>query len=95
MRYETNFRSIRDQVSAEEWQARVDLAACYRLVDYYGMTESYPMVANYPWMEVREGSMGRQLSDRFGVGRDVGRRAEQPLVPGLGDRVLVNVEVGR
>ncbi len=39
MRYETNFRSIRDQVSAEEWQARVDLAACYRLVDYYGMTD--------------------------------------------------------
>lgn len=24
--------SVRDQVSAEEWQARVDLAACYRLV---------------------------------------------------------------
>ena len=39
MRYETNFRSVRDQVSAEEWQARVDLAACYRLVDYYGMTD--------------------------------------------------------
>ena len=39
MRYETNFRSIRDQVSAEEWQVRVDLAACYRLVDYYGMTD--------------------------------------------------------
>jgi ribulose-5-phosphate 4-epimerase/fuculose-1-phosphate aldolase len=39
MRYETNFRSIRDEVSAEEWQVRVDLAACYRLVDYYGMTD--------------------------------------------------------
>src|SRR5262249_43575377 len=26
-------------VSAEEWQARVDLAACYRLVDKYGMTD--------------------------------------------------------
>jgi ribulose-5-phosphate 4-epimerase/fuculose-1-phosphate aldolase len=39
MRYKTNFRSIRDEVSAEEWQARVDLAACYRLVDYYGMTD--------------------------------------------------------
>jgi len=24
--------------SAEEWQTRVDLAACYRLVDYYGWT---------------------------------------------------------
>ena len=29
------------------------------VLDYYGMTESYPMVANYPWMEVREGSMGK------------------------------------
>ena len=26
-------------LSAEEWQARVDLAACYRLVDKYGMTD--------------------------------------------------------
>jgi len=39
MRYETNFRSIRDEVSADEWRVRVDLAACYRLVDYYGMTD--------------------------------------------------------
>ena len=39
MSYTTNFRSIRDEVSAEEWQVRVDLAACYRLVDYYGMTD--------------------------------------------------------
>jgi len=28
--------SLRDQVSAEEWQARVDLAAAYRLVALYG-----------------------------------------------------------
>lgn len=28
--------SIRDQVTAEEWQARVDLAAAYRLVALYG-----------------------------------------------------------
>ena len=39
MNYRTNFRSIRDEVSPEEWQTRVDLAACYRLVDYYGMTD--------------------------------------------------------
>ena len=25
------------------------------VLDYYGMTESYPMVANFPWMDVREG----------------------------------------
>src|SRR5437773_4809243 len=39
MNCRTNFRSIRDEVSAEEWQVRVELAACYRLVDAYGMTD--------------------------------------------------------
>jgi ribulose-5-phosphate 4-epimerase/fuculose-1-phosphate aldolase len=39
MNYSTDFKSIRDQVSPEEWQARLDLAACYRLVDAYGMTD--------------------------------------------------------
>ncbi len=29
-------RSVRDQVSAEEWQVRVDLAAVYRLVAHFG-----------------------------------------------------------
>ncbi|MGI8864455.1 MAG: acyl-CoA synthetase [Solirubrobacteraceae bacterium] len=29
------------------------------VLDYYGLTESYPLCANYPFMEVREGSMGR------------------------------------
>ena len=38
-RYDTNFATVRDSVSEEEWQARVDLAACYRLVDYFGMTD--------------------------------------------------------
>ncbi len=36
--------SMRHQVSAEEWQARVDLAACYRLVDLYGMSD---LIANH------------------------------------------------
>ena len=35
---------VRDRVSPEEWQARVDLAACYRLMAVYGMTE---MIANH------------------------------------------------
>jgi ribulose-5-phosphate 4-epimerase/fuculose-1-phosphate aldolase len=39
MTYETGFRSVRDEVSPEEWRARVDLAAAYRLVDIYGMTD--------------------------------------------------------
>jgi ribulose-5-phosphate 4-epimerase/fuculose-1-phosphate aldolase len=39
MNYTTNFRSVQDEVSREEWQARVDLAACYWLVDHYEMTD--------------------------------------------------------
>jgi ribulose-5-phosphate 4-epimerase/fuculose-1-phosphate aldolase len=39
MNYSTDFKTVRDEVSAEEWQARLDLAACYRLVDAYGMTD--------------------------------------------------------
>ena len=39
MNYDTNFKSVKDQVSPEEWQARVELAACYRLVDQYEMTD--------------------------------------------------------
>ena len=29
-------KSLMDQVSAEEWQVRTDLAACYRLIALYG-----------------------------------------------------------
>jgi hypothetical protein len=39
MNYATNFNTVRDEVSPQEWQARLDLAACYRLVDAYGMTD--------------------------------------------------------
>jgi acetyl-CoA synthetase len=31
------------------------------VLDYYGLTESYPLAGNFPWMEVREGSMGRPV----------------------------------
>jgi len=53
------------------------------VLDYYGMTESYPMVANYPFMDVREGSMGRpvpgwdiQLLDEDERPVDTGDRGE-------------------
>jgi len=39
MNYQTNFLSLHGKVSPEEWQARVELAACYRLVDAYEMTD--------------------------------------------------------
>jgi acetyl-CoA synthetase len=31
------------------------------VLDYYGLTESYPLVGNFPFMEVREGSMGKPM----------------------------------
>ena len=34
-----NIPSLRELVSAEEWQLRVDLAACYRLVALYGWSD--------------------------------------------------------
>ena len=39
MSYATNFRTIRDEVSPAEWGTRVELAACYRLVDRYDLTD--------------------------------------------------------
>lgn len=36
--------SMQDRCSPAEWQARVDLAACYRLVELYGMAD---MMANH------------------------------------------------
>ena len=39
MNYATDFKPLKGQVSDAEWQARVELAACYRLVDTYEMTD--------------------------------------------------------
>jgi ribulose-5-phosphate 4-epimerase/fuculose-1-phosphate aldolase len=36
--------SMKDRCSEAEWQARIDLAACYRLVEHYGMAD---MMANH------------------------------------------------
>jgi ribulose-5-phosphate 4-epimerase/fuculose-1-phosphate aldolase len=33
------FAPVRMQVSAAEWTVRVDLAACFRLADHYGMSD--------------------------------------------------------
>jgi acetyl-CoA synthetase len=49
------------------------------VLDYYGMTESYPMVANYPFMEVREGSMGKPMP---GWDVQILDEDERPLPPG-------------
>jgi ribulose-5-phosphate 4-epimerase/fuculose-1-phosphate aldolase len=39
MNYDTDFPCLRDEVSEQEWQTRVTLAACYRLMDRFGMTD--------------------------------------------------------
>lgn len=55
--------SVREQVSAEEWQKRVDLAACYRLMDLHGMTE---MVVNHITTRV-PGEQGAFLINPYGL----------------------------
>src|SRR5215203_4626213 len=56
-------KSVREQVSAEEWQTRVDLAACYRLTAMYGYTE---MIANHISCRV-PGSHDQFLINPYGL----------------------------
>lgn len=55
--------SLKDKVSAEEWQARVNLAACYRLVDFYGLSD---MAANHISARV-PGEHGTYLINPYGM----------------------------
>ena len=56
-------KSLKDQVSAEEWQARVDLAACYRLMAHFGMDD---MMANHITLRV-SGEEGAFLTNSYGL----------------------------
>jgi ribulose-5-phosphate 4-epimerase/fuculose-1-phosphate aldolase len=56
-------KSVRDQVSPEEWVKRVDLAAAYRLVHLYGMDE---MIANHISTRV-PGEAGAFLINPYGM----------------------------
>ena len=49
------------------------------VLDYYGLTESYPLCGNFPTVEVREGSMGRSMP---GWDVEILDEDEQPLPPG-------------
>jgi acetyl-CoA synthetase len=49
------------------------------VLDYYGLTESYPLCGNFPHLEVREGSMGRPMP---GWDVQILDEDEQPLPPG-------------
>jgi ribulose-5-phosphate 4-epimerase/fuculose-1-phosphate aldolase len=55
--------SMKDQCSPAEWQARVDLAACYRLVDLYGLSD---MMANHISSSV-PGEEGAFLINAYGM----------------------------
>src|SRR3954467_14897183 len=56
-------KTVRQQVSKEEWGRRVDLAAAYRLVDLYGMSE---MSANHISTRV-PGEEGAFLINPYGM----------------------------
>jgi len=55
--------SLRDKVSPQEWKARVDLAACYRLIALYGMSD---MIANHISARV-PGEEGAFLINAYGL----------------------------
>jgi ribulose-5-phosphate 4-epimerase/fuculose-1-phosphate aldolase len=55
--------SIRGRVSPEEWQARVDLAACYRLIARYGMSD---LIYNHITVRV-PGEEGHLLINSYGM----------------------------
>jgi acetyl-CoA synthetase len=48
------------------------------VLDYYGLTESYPLCGNFPTVEVRPGSMGRPLPGWEVALIDVGGEREVP-----------------
>ncbi|HXU42174.1 MAG TPA: class II aldolase/adducin family protein [Burkholderiales bacterium] len=58
--------SMRDRVSREEWQTRVDLAACYRLVHHYRMDD---LVYNHISAQV-PGEEGHFLINAYGMTYD-------------------------
>ncbi len=49
------------------------------VLDYYGLTESYPLAGNYPWQPVREGSMGLPMP---GWDVQILDEDERPVAPG-------------
>jgi ribulose-5-phosphate 4-epimerase/fuculose-1-phosphate aldolase len=58
-----NIPSMQARCTPAEWQARIDLAACYRLVDHYGMSD---MMANHISSHV-PGEPGAFLINAYGL----------------------------
>ncbi len=63
MKTSVEVQSARSRVSPEEWEARVALAAAYRLTDLYGMTD---MIANHISVEV-PGEPNHFLINAYGL----------------------------
>lgn len=59
---DTDFKSVKGEVSPEQWQARIDLAAAFRLVDIYGMTD---LIYNH--MTVRTPGTEHLLINLYGL----------------------------
>ena len=55
--------SLEGKVSDAEWQTRIDLAACYRLVAHYGMSD---MMANHITLRV-PGEDNAFLTNPYGM----------------------------
>ena len=60
---ELHIPSMKSRCSNAEWQARIDLAACYRLVDHYGLSD---MMANHISSHV-PGESGAFLINAYGM----------------------------
>lgn len=61
--YGTGFPSLKDVVPEAEWEARKQLAACYRLLDRFGMTD---MIYNHVTAKV-PGTEDRLLINLYGL----------------------------
>ena len=60
------------------------------VLDYYGLTESYPLCANYPFMDVREGSMGKPMP---GWDVQILDENEQPLPQGEKGEICLRARI--
>jgi ribulose-5-phosphate 4-epimerase/fuculose-1-phosphate aldolase len=63
MKHELKISSMKEQCSEAEWEARVDLAACYRLIAHYEMSD---MIANHISLRV-PGEDGSFLINAYGM----------------------------
>jgi ribulose-5-phosphate 4-epimerase/fuculose-1-phosphate aldolase len=61
--HELNIPSLEGACPSEEWQTRIDLAACYRLIALYGMSD---MIANHISASV-PGEPGAFLINAYGM----------------------------